>query len=51
MSDELLPVVHEHDNHTDQILKINDLHSNQRNLKSILCIHVQQLNCFVRLKQ
>ena len=33
MSDELLPVVHEHDNHTDQILKINDLHSNQKKFK------------------
>ena len=31
MSDELLPVV-EHDNHTDQILKMKDLHSNPRNI-------------------
>lgn len=43
------PVV-EHDNHTDQILKMKDLHSNPRNLQSTLCICVQQLNCFVRLK-
>ena len=50
MSDELLPVV-EHDNHTDQILKMKDLHSNPRNIQSTLCIWVQQLNCFVRLKQ
>ena len=50
MSDELLPVV-EHDNHTDQILKMKDLHSNPRNLQSTLCICVKQLNCFVRLKQ
>ena len=47
MSDELLPVV-EHDNHTDQILKIKDLHGNQRS--QYYAYMSNKLNCFVRNK-